>query len=445
MANASTSGTGPQPVGLAQGVIATVVGGGNHVDIPADRLAAQVMLGHASRPAVDKDGNLYYPDQLRHWVCKVTPQGSVTTVAGTGAAGYTPDGGPAAAAKLNFPAGVAVDDAGNVYIADQLNHMVRKVSTAGVISRVDAPQIRVPADVAVDADGSLYIAEYGGHRISKVDAKGVVTTIAGNGQAGFAGDGGPATAARINSPIGVAVDGGGNVYIAEYAGHRVRKVDAGGVITTVAGTGTPGYVSDGGPATATPLNTPKGVAVDDAGNVYIADSANHRIRKVAPDGVITTVAGDGIAGYAGDGGPATAARLYSPGGVVLDRTGNLYIADTGNARIRGVTSAATTGSAWQDTPLRVTQTNVPRAFPDQPTVFNLEIHSLSNQPVNPGTIEQRFTAPPASPSPAAPPTATTTSGPPPPEPSTHDSKTTARPSSSCPTPTSTPGPRTGTC
>ncbi|WP_331743400.1 hypothetical protein [Kitasatospora sp. NBC_01300] len=337
MANASTSGTGPQPAGLAQGVIATVVGGGNHVDIPADRLAAQVMLGHASRPAVDKDGNLYYPDQLRHWVCKVTPQGAVTTVAGTGAAGYTPDGGPAAAAKLNFPEGVAVDDAGNVYIADQLNHMVRKVSTAGVISRVDAPQIRVPADVAVDADGSLYIAEYGGHRISKVDAKGVVTTIAGNGQAGFAGDGGPATAARINSPIGVAVDGGGNVYIAEYAGHRVRKV--------------------------------------------------------APDGVITTVAGDGIAGYAGDGGPATAARLYSPGGVVLDRTGNLYIADTDNARIRGVTSAATTGSAWQDTPLRVTQTNVPRAFPDQPTVFNLEIHSLSNQPVNPGTIEQRFTAP----------------------------------------------------
>ncbi|MEU0936726.1 hypothetical protein [Embleya sp. NPDC005971] len=340
MANASTSGIGPQLAGLAQGAITTVVGTGQRGSVLGDRLATQTAIEAPFSLTVDRDGNVYVADSSLHRVYKVSPGGGIAVVAGNGTAGYTADGGAATAARIDFPLGLAVDDAGNLYIADQTSHRVRKVGTTGVLTTVDNPGSRSPSDVAVDADGNLYIAEYGTNSVTRVDAKGVVTTLAGGVKPGPSGDGGPATAAWVPAPMGVAVDGGGNVYIAEFGG-RVRKVDPSGVVTTVAGTGMAGDGGDGGPATAASLNEPRGLAVDDAGNLYIADSKNHRIRRVDPSGVVTTVAGTGTAGYGGDGGPATSARLSYPFGVALDRAGNLYIADSNNHRIRAVASVAT--------------------------------------------------------------------------------------------------------
>ena len=278
--------------------------------------------------------------------------GVISTVAGSGTLGFGGDGGPATAAQLALPSGVALDGAGNLYIADWANHRIRKVDAAGVISTVAgdgtrgyggdggpavAAQLRYPEGVAVDGSGNLYIADSSNHRIRKVDAAGVITTVAGDGTEGFGGDGGPAVAAQLDFPQGVALDGAGNLYIADTYNHRIRKVDAAGVISTVAGDGTEGYGGDGVPAVAALLNRPGGVAVDGSGNLYIADSGNDRIRKVDAAGVITTVAGDGTEGFGGDGGPAVAAQLDHPTGVALDDAGNLYIADYDNHRIRRLT------------------------------------------------------------------------------------------------------------
>jgi sugar lactone lactonase YvrE len=172
-----------------------------------------------------------------------------------------------------------------------------------------------------------------------VNPAGVISTVAGNGTAGFSGDGGPATGAMLDEPFGIAVDGSGNLYIADYNNNRIRKVTPDGLISTVAGTGTEGYNGDGGAATSAELFHPYSVAVDGSGNLYIADSANNRIRKVTPAGAISTVAGNGTAGYSGDGGDATSAQLWVPLGVAVDSNGNLYIADNYNNTIRKVTSA----------------------------------------------------------------------------------------------------------
>ncbi|MFE7121934.1 NHL repeat-containing protein, partial [Streptomyces sp. NPDC057654] len=290
-----------------------------------------------------------------HRIRKVAPNGNITTVAGTGAAGYVSDGGPALATPLNYPIGVAVDDAGSVYIADQNNHRVRKVAPNGIITTVAgngnagyisdggpalATPLFHPSGVAVDRAGNLYIADRHNHRIRKVTPNGNITTVAGNGTAGYVSDGGPAIATRLYYPAGVTVDGGGNLYIADQYNHRIRKVTPNGIITTVAGNGTAGYISDGGPALATRLHYPWGVTVDEGGSLYIGDQHNHRVRKVTSDGIITTVAGTGTAGYVDDGGPAMTTRLYNPSGVALDRAGNLYVADQSNQRVRGVTAVA---------------------------------------------------------------------------------------------------------
>jgi hypothetical protein len=196
-----------------------------------------------------------------------------------------------------------------------------------------------PFGVAVDSSGNLYIADAGNQRIRMVNSAGVISTIAGNGTAGFSGDGGPATSAMLDDAFGVAVDGSGNLYIADYNNNRVRKVTPNGVISTVAGIGTAGYSGDGGPATNAELFAPFNVAVDSSGSLYIADSANSRVRKVTPAGVISTVAGNGSPGYSGDGGAATSAQLWNPLGVAVDSSGNLYIADNYNNCIRKVTPA----------------------------------------------------------------------------------------------------------
>jgi uncharacterized protein (TIGR03437 family) len=284
---------------------------------------------------------------------------TIKTFAGSGVSGYTGDNGPAANAQLNYPWAVAVDSAGSLYIADTYNQCIRKVSN-GVIVTVagngtpgysgdngpaTSAQLNYPSGVAVDSAGNIYIADYFNQRIRKV-SNGVIATVAGVGTWGFSGDNGPAANAQLYGPNGVAVDSAGNVYIADTFNYRVRKI-SNGVITTVAGGGS--VLGDGGPATSALLGLPYAVAVDSAGSLYIADAGANRIRKVS-SGAITTVAGNGTIGYSGDGGPATSAQLYDPFGVAVDSTGNLYIADTGNARVREVQNGVISTVAGNGTP-----------------------------------------------------------------------------------------------
>jgi uncharacterized protein (TIGR03437 family) len=328
---------------VSNGVITTVVGNSLSGD---NGPASSAQLFSPNGVAWSSAGNLYIVDSGR---IRTVSNGVIATVAGIGTFGFSGDNGPATSAELDYPGGAAVDAAGNLYIADTGNHRIRKVS-GGVITTVagngtlgfsgdDGPatsaQLDYPGGVAVDSAGDLYIADSYNFRIRKV-ANGVITTVAGNGVPGFGGgDNGPATSAALSRPSGIAVDSAGSLYIAEFNSSLIRKV-SNGAITTVAGTGTSGFSGDNGPATSAQLNGPEGVAVDSAGNVYIADFGNNRIRKVA-NGVIATVAGNGTPGFSGDNGPATSAQLAYPGGVASDSAGNVYVADTSNNRVRVLT------------------------------------------------------------------------------------------------------------
>lgn len=279
-------------------------------------------------------------------------QGTITTVVGTGSPGFSGDGSPATSAAVKFPSRVALDGRGNIYIADQGNHRIRKFALLGTMTTVAGTgspgfsgdggsalnaSLNSPYGVAVDAGGSLYIVDTGNVRVRKVTPDGTINTVAGNGTAGFSGDGGPAVLASVNDPRGVALDVGGNIYIADAGNHRIRKVSPDGTIRTVAGNGTALWQGDGGPATLGTLNTPSDVVVVGL-TMYIADTGNSAIRKVASTGTITTVAGKGISGFSGDGGPATNATLNTPWGIAVDSLGNIFIADTNNQRVRKVST-----------------------------------------------------------------------------------------------------------
>jgi sugar lactone lactonase YvrE len=349
------------PPPLPAGTITTYAGRGSGDGGPAS--AAQ--LRYPWGVAVDPAGNLYIAEHDDNRIRKVTPGGTISTHAGSGTRGFSGDGGPATAAQLDAPLGVALDSAGNLYVADSVNGRIRKVTPASTISTFaggssgflgdggPATAARLgPVGVAFDSGGNLYVADWFNGRIRKVTPGGTISTYAGTGTPGFSGDGGPATAAQLSfpygadgpapRPIGVALDPAGNLYIADTSNWRIRKVSTGGTISTYAGNGTPGagFSGDGGPATAAQLD-PVGVALDSAGNLYIGDSGNERIRKVSPGGTISTYAGGGTPGFSGDGGPATAAQLDAPLGVALDSVGNLFIADSGNERIRKVSPAGT--------------------------------------------------------------------------------------------------------
>ncbi len=300
---------------------------------------------------VDSTGTLYICDRENNRVRKVTTDGKIKTVAGTGAAGFSGDDGSAVSAQLNHPRGVAVDSAGNIYIADSDNHRVRKVTPDGKISTFAGTdsagsdgdggpaaeaQLNLPIGLAVDNAGDLYIADNMNHRVRKVTvADGKINAFAGDGTPGNKGDDDPAVAAQLKQPVGVAVDGRGEVYISEFGNHRVRKVTIEGKIRAVAGTGTAGFGGDGGPAISAQLHYPMGVVVDSTGTLYIADRDNHRVRKVA-DGKISTIAGTDTAGSDGDGGPAADAELNHPAGLAVDCVEALYIADFDNNRVRKV-------------------------------------------------------------------------------------------------------------
>ena len=326
--------------------IHTVAGG----NIGDNGSATEALLNLPPGMAVDGSGNLYIADTQIHRIRKVDAMGTITTIAGTGASGYSGDGGMATEASLNFPNGVALDSSGNLYITDWRNHRVRKVDTSGTITTVagngekgfsgdngnavDA-RLHFPRDIEVDGSGNLYIVDSRNDRIRKVDTSGIITSLA-----------------TFKFARGLAIDASGNVYVSDISVHRIRKVDTMGTATNIAGTGESGFSGDGGAATSARLDDPDGVAVDGSGNLYIADTNNQRIRKVDTSGTITTVAGTGRAGighggFSGNGGAATSARLNLPRGVAVDGSGNLYIVDTFNHRVRRVdTSGTITTVGW---------------------------------------------------------------------------------------------------
>jgi trimeric autotransporter adhesin len=318
-------------------------------------LATAATFSFPTSATADNFGNVYISDHYNNRIRKINASGIITTIAGTGAQGFSGDGGPALSAQLYFPMGLAIDGSGNIYIADYWNHRIRKINTSGIITTVagngvagfsgdgglaTSAKLNSPSKIAVDFAGNLYIADTWNHRIRKVNASGIITTIVGTGP-GFSGDGGPATLAKIEVPQGVAVDAMGNIYIGDTYNMRVRKIDPFGIITTIAGSSPfNGYGGDGGPAAAALLDNPNGVAVDASGNIYIADNQNHCIRRVNPMGVISTYAGLGGTasnGFSGDGGPGNLAQLNSPPDISVDAACNLYIADTNNGRIRKIT------------------------------------------------------------------------------------------------------------
>ncbi len=273
--------------------------------------------------------------------CAVNAQ-IITTEAGNGIASSTGDGGSALAASFNNPAGAYYDAVGNIYVVEYSGHRIRKINTAGIVSTfagtgvagfagdggpATAARFYYPIDLVDDAAGNVYIVDNTNHRIRKVDVAGNISTYAGNGIPGYSGDGGPATAASLRNPNRMTIDAAGNIFIADASNNVIRKINTSGIITTVAGTGVPGFSGDGGPATAAQMSQPLGVGFDANGNMYIADGFNRRIRKVNPSGIISTIAGNGMSGTSGDGGPAIAATMQYPNGIAVDATCNVYFTD----------------------------------------------------------------------------------------------------------------------
>jgi sugar lactone lactonase YvrE len=300
--------------------------------------------------ALDSSGNLFFCDWGHERIRVMRTNGLVSTVAGNGSAGYTGNGGPATNATMDEPIAVTVDPAGNVYFVDYGNGVIRQVATNGVIATVAGggtntsangiaatnAALAYPRGLATDAFGNLFFSDTSSNRIRVVSAAGIVTTVAGTGAAAFSGDGGPATNATFNYPWGMALDGSGNLFVADFGNCRIREIAVNGTVTTVAGNGTTNFLGDGGPATSAALDHPYAVAVDGFGNLFIGDGMHYRVRKVSSAGTITTVAGDGTQGFAGDGGPPLQAKLNIPIGVAVNAAGAVFIADFLNFRIREV-------------------------------------------------------------------------------------------------------------
>ena len=348
-------------------VISTIAGTFDNVGYTGDGgPASAAILNSPSDLVLDSIGNLYFTDFVNNVIRKIDTSGTITTVAGNGfgaggtaSGGYSGDGGQATAAELNGPFGLAIDRGGNIIFADGYNHVVRKVSTSGIITTIagknttgytgdggaaTAATLNNPVGIAIDKKGNIYIADDHNNAIRKVDTAGKIYTFAGNNTGGYSGDGGQATTAAIKDPIGVCTDTAGNVYFAEADNGVIRMVNTLGIISTFAGRTDTGYSGDGGAATAARLRSPERVNTDDSGNVYISDFFNNVVRKVNPAGIITTFAGDGTGAgtggstgaYGGDGGPATAAQLTLPSGVAVGHTGLVYICDRGNQVIRRI-------------------------------------------------------------------------------------------------------------
>jgi RHS repeat-associated protein len=384
------------------GSITTVAGTGNTgTGFGGDGgLATQARFASPEGMAVGPDGSLYIADTGNQRIRRIRPDGVISTVAGVGTWGFGGDGGPATQAVLGYPSKVAVGPDGSLYIADTFNSRIRRVSPEGIISTVagtatsgfggdggPATQalLNDPSSVAVGPDGSLYIADTNNHRIRRVGPEGIISTVAGTtvGDVRFGGDGGPATQARLAYPKDVALGPDGSLYIADTNNHRIRRVGPEGTISTVAGEGVAyGFEGDGGPATQARLHDPRGIALGPDGSLYIADLYNDRIRHVSPDGIISTVAGSGVAGFGGDGGPARQARIFMPHHVLVGPDGRLYIVDTGNNRIRAVRS-----SPWMTS---LGEVSVPAADGSEVYVFSSGGRHLRTVAALTGALRYRF-------------------------------------------------------
>ncbi|HEX6293026.1 MAG TPA: RHS repeat-associated core domain-containing protein [Herpetosiphonaceae bacterium] len=352
------------------GTIMTVAGPRGLRSIWGDGYPALVTSMNPVSMALATDGSLYFADDDQYSIRKIAPDGIVSTVAGTGWGGYESvgDGIAATLARVSDPDDIALGPDGSLYIATRGENLIQRVGRDGIITTVAGigspgfsgdgglatnAQLSAPEGIAVSPDGSVFIADMGNNRIRKVSPDGIITTVAGTGAAGFSGDGGPATNAQFSRVTDITLGPDGSLYIADQDNYRIRKVSPDGIITTVAGTGVWGFSGDGGLATNARLAYPEGVVLAPDGSLYIADTYNHRIRKVGPNGIITTMAGTAAAGFSGDGGAATTARLNSPTDVVVARDGSVYVSDQGNRRVRrigptGMIGTVAGGGEWGD-------------------------------------------------------------------------------------------------
>ncbi len=348
---------GKAGMGYAQ-IITTVAGTGTAGYSGDGGQATNAELYYPLSITFDVSGNLYFSDNDNQRIRKVNTAGIITTIAGNGTAGYSGDGGQATAAELHTPIGVAFDAFGNLYIADATNHRIRKINPSGIISTIagtgtngysgdganaTAAELGQPRGLAFDATGNLYFADLGYDVVRKVNTLGIITTIVGNGTQGYSGDGGQATAAELYWPWGIAFDLMGNMYIADEGNSRVRLVNTSGIITTIAGNGSGGYSGDGGQATAAEFADVMNVVIDASGNIYVSDNNNGRVRKINTLGIIITIAGNGGSGFSGMGGQATAAELAGPNGLALDAFGNLFFIDEESNHICKVTNVGQAG------------------------------------------------------------------------------------------------------
>jgi sugar lactone lactonase YvrE len=351
-ASACASDGSPQQGG--GGPIITTVAGSGEAGYSGDGgPATAARLDEPQALAFDSEGNLYIGEEVLGVVRKVdVDTGMISTVAGTGTEGCSGDGGPATDAGMSAPHGLTFASDGSLYVGNVFCHSIRRVASNGVITTVAGkPEesgfsgdggpatkalLNEPSQMVFDEDGSLYLTDFVNARIRRIDPDGIITTIAGTGEVESTGDGGLATEADLEAPDGLAFGPDGNLYVTEFGGSRIRKIDAEGIITTVAG-GEFGAAGDGGPATEAELNCPHSLAFDEVGNLYFTDVCNFKVRRIDPDGIITTVAGTGRPGFVGDGGPATEALLSeNPVGLAIGPDGDLYVADTANHRIRKV-------------------------------------------------------------------------------------------------------------
>ena len=309
-------------------------------------------INYPAAGVFDKNNNYYITTGTSgNRIRKISCTGIITTIAGTGIQGYSGDGFAATLAQFNNPQCITIDTSNNLYISDAYNHVIRKIdaitniittyagnNVAGYNSDnipATAAQLNDPNGVSFDKFGNLYIADYMNNRVRKVNAAGIITTVAGTGVAGYNGDGGLADTSQLRGVLDVCTDNLGNLYIADEANGRIRKVDGGGIIHTIAGTGVPGYSGDSASATLAQV-TPHGMIIDKDYNLYFSDIYVDRVRKVSASGIIFSIAGNGMAGYSGDNGPATAAMLKNPFGLAVDSCNNLYINEGNNFRIRKV-------------------------------------------------------------------------------------------------------------
>jgi len=359
------------------GMVTTVAGNNSSTPIADGALATSGVFIGLTGMVMDASDNIYVTEFTGNKIRKIDPSGIVSTVAGTGVAGYNGDGIPATSAKLNWPLGLALDGVGNLFVAEVTNHRVRKITPGGIISTVAGTgvagyngdgiaaigaQLNQPEAVAFDGANNLYITENGGARVRMISPAGIISTVAGNGSPGSSGDGGPAIDAKI-WPAGINIDAAGNVMVTTNDGY-IRKISSNGIITTIAGT-TAGYGGDNGPATSARLNGPLGIAFDGAGEIFVADEYNFRVRKIDNAGIITTVAGDGSALH-GVNGPATAAVLSGPVSVHVDHAGNIYFPDVNRilkvdtaGLLRLIAGTGVTGSTGDGGPAVSANINAP--------------------------------------------------------------------------------------